>query len=215
MNMRNLRMLFLLAGVLPFTSCGTFKSYVASYSIGLSEVESPADSKQQFGETKVVSFNEEGVNKYRYEDDYIDIIWYVGLKKFNFTLKNKSGHTLKINWDDVSYVDVKGQVGRVMHSGVKYIDRNSSQPSTTIPKGASISDILLPTDNVYYISGQYGGWRESYLVPCVYKTPEAFNSEAPALVGKKLTIMMPIMIENVQNDYTFTFNVDELTNEAK
>ena len=102
MNMRNLRMLFLLAGVLPFTSCGTFKSYVASYSIGLSEVESPADSKQQFGETKVVSFNEEGVNKYRYEDDYIDIIWYVGLKKFNFTLKNKSGHTLKINWDDVS-----------------------------------------------------------------------------------------------------------------
>ena len=204
MNMRNLRMLFLLAGVLPFTSCGTFKSYVASYSIGLSEVESPADSKQQFGETKVVSFNEEGVNKYRYEDDYIDIIWYVGLKKFNFTLKNKSGHTLKINWDDVSYVDVKGQVGRVMHSGVKYIDRNSSQPSTTIPKGASISDILLPTDNVYYISGQYGGWRESYLVPCVYKTPEAFNSEAPALVGKKLTIMMPIMIVSIRRNAPFT-----------
>ena len=61
-------MLFLLAGVLPFTSCGTFKSYVASYSIGLSEVESPADSKQQFGETKVVGFNEEGVDKYRRGD---------------------------------------------------------------------------------------------------------------------------------------------------
>ena len=72
-------MLFLLQGAFLFTSCGAFKSYVASYSIGLSEVESPADSKQQFGETKVVSFNEEGVNKYRYEDDYIDIIWYVGL----------------------------------------------------------------------------------------------------------------------------------------
>ena len=65
-------MLFLLQGAFLFTSCGAFKSYVASYSIGLSEVESPADSKQQFGETKVVSFNEEGVNKYRYEDDYID-----------------------------------------------------------------------------------------------------------------------------------------------
>ena len=157
MNMRNLRMLFLLAGVLPFTSCGTFKSYVASYSIGLSEVESPADSKQQFGETKVVSFNEEGVNKYRYEDDYIDIIWYVGLKKFNFTLKNKSGHTLKINWDDVSYVDVKGQVGRVMHSGVKYIDGNSSQPSTTIPKGASISDILLHLGSIWRMERKLSG----------------------------------------------------------
>ena len=69
--MECLRMLCLLAGVFLFTACGT---YVASYSIVLSEVESPADSKQQFGETKVVGFNEEGVDKYRYEDDYIDII---------------------------------------------------------------------------------------------------------------------------------------------
>ena len=198
-----------------FSSCGAFKIYVANYSVGLSAVESPADAKQQFGETKVVTFDEGGINKYRYEDDYIDIVWYVGLKQFNFTLKNKSGHTLKINWDDVSYVDVKGQVGRVMHSGVKYADRNSSQPATTVPKNASISDLLLPTENVYYVSGQYGGWKESYLVPCVYKTPEAFNEEAPSLVGKTMTIMMPIMIENIQNDYTFTFNIDKLLNTAK
>ena len=213
--MKKFSILALVAGVFILTSCGALKSYVANYSIGLATVESPADAKQQFGDTKVVSFNEEGVSKYRYEDDYIDIVWYVGLKQFNFTLKNKSGHTLKINWDDVSYVDVKGQVGRVMHSGVKYVDRNSSQPATTVPKGASISDILLPTDNVYYVSGQYGGWRESYLVPCVYKTPEAFNVEAPSLVGKTMTVMMPIMIENVQNDYTFTFNIEKLLNEAK
>ena len=213
--MKKISLLSMIAAGLLFSSCGAFKSYVASYSIGLTAVESPADAKQQFGETKVVTFDEGGINKYRYEDDYIDIVWYVGLKQFNFTLKNKSGHTLKINWDDVSYVDVKGQVGRVMHSGVKYADRNSSQPATTVPKGASISDILLPTDNVYYASGQYGGWRETYLVPCVYKTPEAFNSEAPTLVGKTMTIMMPIMIENVQNDYTFTFDIDKLLNEAK
>lgn len=213
--MKKLSMLLLATGAFLFTSCWALKSYVANYSVGLATVESPADAKQQFGDTKVVSFNEEGVSKYRYEDDYIDIVWYVGLKQFNFTLKNKSGHTLKINWDDVSYVDVKGQVGRVMHSGVKYVDRNSSQPATTVPKGASISDILLPTDNVYYVSGQYGGCRESYLVPCVYNTPEAFNAEAPSLVGKTMTVMMPIMIENVQNDYTFTFNIEKLLNEAK
>ena len=213
--MKKLSMLLLATGAFLFISCGALKSYVANYSVGLATVESPADAKQQFGDTKVVSFNEEGVSKYRYEDDYINIVWYVGLKQFNFTLKNKSGHTLKINWDDVSYIDVKGQVGRVMHSGVKYVDRDSSQPATTVPKGASISDILLPTDNVYYISGQYGGCRESYLVPSVYNKPEAFNAEAPSLVGKTMTVMMPIMIENVQNDYTFTFNIEKLLNEAK
>lgn len=210
--MKNVSLILFLAGCFVFSSCGAFKNYVASYSVGLTAVESPADAKQQFGETKVVTFDEGGINKYRYEDDYIDIVWYVGLKQFNFTLKNKSGHTLKINWDDVSYVDVKGQVGRVMHAGVKYTDRNSSQPATTVPKNASISDLLLPTENVYYVSGQYGGWRESYLVPCVYKTPEALKAEAPSLVGKTMTVMMPIMIENVQNDYTFTFNIDRLLN---
>ena len=212
--MKKIHLLLLVVGACLLSSCGAFKSYIASYSVGLSAVESPADAKQQFGETKVVTFNEEGVSKYRYEDDYINIVWYVGLKQFNFTLNNKSGHSLKINWDDISFVDTKGQVGRVMHSGVKYSERNNSQPATTVPKGASISDILLPTENVYFVSGQYGGWRENYLLPCVYQTPEAFNAGASSLVGKTMTIMMPIMIENVQNDYTFTFNIDKLLNTA-
>ncbi|MCD8302068.1 MAG: hypothetical protein LUC44_03510 [Prevotellaceae bacterium] len=187
---------------------------MAEYSVGLTTVESPSDAKEQFGETKIISFEDDGINKYRYEDDYIDIVWYVAPKQFNFTLTNKSDHTLKINWDDISYVNTYGQVGRVMHSGVKYSERNNSQPSSTIPKGASISDLLLPTDNVYYVSGQYGGWEEKYLYPCVYNTPEAFNEGAESLIGKTMTILMPIMIENVQNDYTFTFNIDELLNTA-
>ena len=208
--MKRIATLFSLLALL--TSCGT--TYQARYAVGLNSVESPADAKQQFGETKVVNFTEADLTKYRYEDDYIDIVWFVGSKQFNFVLKNKSGHTLKINWDDISFVDINGRVGRVMHSGVKYTDRNNSQPATTIPKGASISDLLLPTDNVYYVSGQYGGWRERYLIPCVYQTPDEFNKEASTYVGKSMTIMMPVIIENVQNDYTFTFNIDKLLNTA-
>lgn len=29
-----------------------------------------------------------------------------------------------------------------------------------------------------------------------------------------MTIMMPIMIENVQNDYTFTFSIDKLLEDS-
>ena len=96
--------LFLCAVIatITITSCGAFKSYVADYSVGLKTVESPANAKQQFGETKVVNFQDGTTNKYRYEDDYINIVWYVGAKQFNFDLTNKSGHTLKINWDDIS-----------------------------------------------------------------------------------------------------------------
>lgn len=51
-----------------------------------------------------------------------------------------------------------------MHSGVKYIDRNNSQPPNIIPKNASLSDVIIPTDNIYYVSGQYGGWRDGQVV---------------------------------------------------
>ena len=209
------KLLYATTCVVLMTSCGMLKSYVANYSVGLKTVESPANAKQQFGETKVVNFQDGTTNKYRYEDDYINIVWFVGSKQFNFDLTNKSGHTLKINWDDISYLDYNGKTGRVMHSGVKYTERNNSQPASTVPKGASLSDILLPTENVYYISGQYGGWREKYLIPCVYNDEATRATQAPKYVGKTMTIMMPIMIENVQNDYTFTFCIDELLDASK
>ena len=195
-----------------FTSCGMLKSYTAKYDVSLASVESPADAKAQFGETKVATFQDGEINKYRYEDDYIDIVWYVSTKQFNFTLKNKSNHTIKINWDDISFVDYEGNTGRVMHTGVKYNERNNSQPATTIPKGASLSDLLLPTENVYFTSGQYGGWNERLLIPSIYSTPEAFANGANNYVGKTMRILMPIMIENVQNDYTFEFKIDKLLN---
>lgn len=177
-------------------SCGSMMQ-TSKYVVNLSAVESPENAKVQFGETKVVTFTEGDVQKYRYEDDYINIVWFVGYKQFDFSLTNKTNHTIKINWDDVSYVDMNGNVGRVMHSGVKYTDRNNSQPATSIPKKASITDLLMPTDNVYYASGKYGGWRETPLIPYTYNNGGA--------EGKTMTILMPIMIENVQNDYTFEF----------
>ena len=62
--MKKVSLLGAFCGLLMLTSCGALRSYVADYSVGLATVESPADAKQQFGETKVVTFDEEGVSKY-------------------------------------------------------------------------------------------------------------------------------------------------------
>lgn len=185
-------------------SCASYT--IASYSVGLQSVESPVDAKKQFGETKIVNFTEGDQTKYRYEDDFIEIAWLVLPTKFHFTLKNKTGHTIKINWDDISYVDINGQTSKVMHSGIKYTDRNQSQASTTVPKEASITDVLIPTNNVFF----NGSWQESLLIPSIYKSEEAYKTEAPSYVGKNMKIMMPIMIENIQNDYSFEFKIEKL-----
>lgn len=198
----------IIAGLFIAVALGCASQKVASYNVSLNSVESPADAKVQFGETKIVSQAEANVTKYSYEDDFIAITWYVDSCQFNFTLRNKSNHTIKINWDDISYVNYNGQTGRVMHAGVKYNEKNNSQPSTMVPKGASISDILLPTDNVYFVSGQYGGWREKSLIPNSFDKKTNIDAAASVYVGKTMTILMPIYIENVQNDYVFKFNID-------
>ena len=216
--MKKLKTLFSIAiCALFFSSCSSVSNL---YSIGLKTIESPANAKQQFGETKVVNFkdNETKIvnfkdgktNKYRYEDDYINIVWYTDSKYFYFDLTNKSKYTIKINWDDISYVDYNGKVGRVMHSGIKYIERTNSQPSSTIPKRACLSEVLIPTKNIYFNKMLFGGsWEENNLIPSNHKDDEA------KFVGKTITIMMPIMIENVQNDYTFIFSIDKLLNKTK
>ena len=62
----------LFAASVLFSSCGSlFK--VTFYDVSLSAVESPADAKIKYGDTKIVSFEEDGQSKYRYEDDYINI----------------------------------------------------------------------------------------------------------------------------------------------
>jgi hypothetical protein len=184
---------------------------MATYDVALSSIEVPANVKQQYGETKIVTFNENDVNKYSYEDGYMKITWYVTSTTFYFDLVNKSGHAIKINWDDVAYVNIKGATSRVMHAGVKYNEKDKSQPASVVPKNATISELVLPTDNVFYQDGV--GWREANLIPSFYQSIDALKKEAPTYVGKKMRILMPIVIENVQNDYIFEFNVEKWTNQ--
>ncbi len=188
------------------TSCSVFSDTI--YSVSLYKVESPENAKQQYGDTKIVNFNEENLTKFTYEDDFIKITWYTEKRQFDFFLLNKSNHSLKIPWDEMAYVDINGHSGRVMHSGVKYIDRNNSQPASVVPKGSSISDVLVPTDNIYYVSGEYGGWRTSPLLP-KYNSQEELD--ASGVVGKNMKIVFPIIIENVTNEYIFEFRVDDAT----
>lgn len=189
-------------------STGVNTNVSASYDVCLNAVESPADAKKNYGETKIVLSEDEDISKYRYEDDYISITWFVLRSQFEFKLENKSNHSIKINWDDVSYVDINGKVGRVMHAGIKYSEKNNSQPPITIPKGASIEDILVPTDNVEYES--YIGWYTKPLINATFSSIEEKKVLGVKNIGKEMRILFPLVIENVQNDYVYTFKVEQM-----
>lgn len=202
--MKKLSILFLFTVLL--SSCMSFNGI---YKVGLQEVECPKNIKEQFGETKVANFQDQGVTKYSYEDGQLKIIWLPSSTQFNFTLTNKSEHTLKIVWDDAVYISTDGTSQKIMHSGVKYIDRNNSQPATTVIKGAKIDDLIMPTDNIYYVSGQYGGWREAPLFKNWAATAEELKVISSSFVGKVVRVMLPIKIEDTTNEYIFTFKIED------
>lgn len=188
------------------TSCMTYQGF---YKVGLQNVERPENAKERYGESKIVNFEEEGKTKYSYEDDMIKIVWLPLSTQFGFTLKNKTDHSIKIIWDEAVFVDPNGSSGRVMHAGVKYIDRNNPQPPTVIVKNASIDDMIVPTDNIYYVSGQYGGWRTKPMLPNRANTQEELNTLTQQYIGKEVRVLLPLEIQGIVNEYIFTFKVED------
>ena len=69
------KILFSLIAALSITSCA-IGPYL-TYNVGLSNVEAPTDAKTQYGDTKIIKLDIEGKANYKYEDNYIDIMWTV------------------------------------------------------------------------------------------------------------------------------------------
>lgn len=209
--MRNKSVLFILIIIILFSGCG-FSRHRAVYDISLTEVERPLDAKQRYGESRIVRFEEEGKTRYSFEDNMIKIIWIPTSERFFFSLKNKTTHSIKIIWDETVYVDENGMSKRVMHSGIRYIDRNKSQPPTNIVRGATISDLIFPTDNVYFTSY----WHKKPLFPnYIFSTEEKNGSEellnkAKPLLGRSVQVLLPLQIEDVVNEYIFAFKINDV-----
>ena len=169
------------------------------YVAKLSSVEKPSNPEIRYGE-KSLSSQDNGVSKFLYEDNVISIIIFATPSQFSFELKNVSDNTLKIIWDEAVIVDVEGSSNKVMHKGIKYSARNESQPASTIIKGSSLDDLAAPTDKVYY-SEYLKEWMNGSMFP-----------SEPELTNKKLTLMLPIQIKDVINEYIFVFDLEYVKN---
>lgn len=187
-----------------------------NYSVNLNKVELPKDSKERFGDIITIEINKDST-RYAFEDDNMMISWFVGEKGLYFTLFNKSNYPIKINWDDVVFVDTELNISRVIHSGISYNKINESQASTTIPKGAIFKDYLVPVNNI--TMNNYSEWVCDPMIDMMGQTyntkdysEEQMNEiikKAESMVGLTFSILFPLKIEDVQNDYTFVFQIEK------
>ncbi len=166
-----------------------------NYFYTLSKVIKPANKSIRYGKT--IEQQSDGLfSKYFYEDNVLSILIYGGEKQFEFSLTNKTKNSIKVMWDEASIVDENNSVSKVVHKGVKYMDANNTQPPTTIPSGASISELVAPINRIKYSDG----WYQQSIIA-------SNRSNDINVVGKTIKVLLPIEIAGVVNEYVFCFTI--------
>ena len=187
---------FIMLGGLLTGCAATSVNY---YDIELIEVERPKDVEERYGESEIVTLEDEnGGTKYSFEDESIKIFWTPTYKQFWFLITNKTNHSMKIVWDDSTFVYVDNVNHKIAHSGMTYADRYASHPPSVIAKGTTITDFVFPADNIYYRNG----WKEHPIFPILGE--ENIRNK---FAGKIVQVMLPLQIREVVNEYIFTFKI--------
>jgi hypothetical protein len=216
-----------LAGMLLFSGCTSARSFYVRYDVPMVNVERPVDVKQRYGDVETITLTDS--NKYFYADSLIDATFVVLSSSIDFSLTNKSEHTMKLIWDESGMIEPDNSLTRVMHTGVKYSERNNSMPASIIPRRGKIEDQATPVNRVYYNEGYYsqsisipGGWNTTGIFPSdttitnssagsiKAEDAEPFFLKAKKNIGTKIGLLLPLEIEGVKNEYTFWFQVKDV-----
>jgi hypothetical protein len=138
-----------------------------------------------------------------YNDSIADIKWYQGKTRFVLLLENLTKKTMKINWDEITYVNPLGRAERLWHAYGRYIESDKEQVPTIIPSEKSILEPIIPVDNIYFNNG----WKEQYLL--VYRTED--QKQLNNFFEKPVQIYLPIYVGEEKVEYIFNFTISEIT----
>lgn len=150
-----------------------------------------------------------------YSDEFIDIAFSFDVLKdrltkidpdlinrqFGFIIQNKTDTTIKINWDELSWIYPDGNSARVVHSGTKFAKTTDTQVPSVIPPSAKVSDFLIPADDIWYSDStdeRFSGWNVKWL----------FKGKDINWDGKEFRVYFPLEIKGSKKEYLFKFKVN-------
>ena len=136
----------------------------------------------------------------KYEDEFVDFEWEItDIPRFHLT--NKTQNTIKLVWNDAVYQDDKGNTQKVMHEGVRFIDKSKDIPESSILSLGNINEIVLPVDHIIY----FNGWTIYPLFSD--KVKHKYIKNATDRINKNIKIMLPFVIGSDLYEYTFIFKI--------
>ena len=181
--------------LLVLTSCTTTK-YILNGNYRLSTVENNGtDSITQ-------------VKTATYADDMIGATLSVGENSIKVKLSNKTNSSMKILWDEASFVDPSGNAHRVIHGDVKIMDIGKAQIPSVVPKGKQYVGELVLEDSVEWVHvasrDDHGYWKHNTLIKGV-----TFDKESEAMSStikfNPVLLLLPVEIDGQRYEYSFNF----------
>lgn len=118
---------------------------------------------------------------------------------------NKTDKFIKIIWDETAFINPSGQSEKVIHEGVKLVDRNAPMAPSLIPPKASLTDIITPVSRVIW-NGTSWEYRmicgEQNLIPF-----KGFEQKDEECVNKVFGIFMAYVSEGKPLNFMVKFKM--------
>lgn len=140
-----------------------------------------------------------------FRDKNIAVSFAIDGQSFQMRFENVTDAPVKIHWESAQYTDVTGQTQRLMHSGIRYVDRNNPIPDQTVAPHGVVEEAVIPVKNVF-VSPQKNGYDIRPLLP--------LDSDAAAgLKGKSVILFIPVEVNRQIIPYNFKIEITECIKE--
>lgn len=189
----------------PVIVMGCSVPMVATYHVGLQNVERDAQAQEQFGVAHIAEVSEGDSVAFVLEDGLMRITWVVEEARLPFVLENKTDQPIRIIWDDAIFMDLLGAPHKVMHRDVRYSQRGEPQAPTTVNPGEAREDFILAINLPYQESD--ASWREDPFLKPYRRLTRAELEPALLNVGRSFVAILPIEFGGEVHQYVFTFRV--------
>ncbi|MGE5173968.1 MAG: hypothetical protein ACM3MD_09065 [Betaproteobacteria bacterium] len=142
----------------------------------------------------------------QFRDSTIAVSFAVSDQSFRFRFENLTAHPVKILWERAEYTDVNRQGHRLMHSGIRFQDRNNPIPDQIVPSRAAVQEAVIPVSKVYMAQK-----KKTYDIHPLFVRD---NSAAAGLKGKSINLFIPVEVNRAIIPYNFKIEITDSVKEA-
>jgi len=122
-----------------------------------------------------------------------------------FSLQNTGKEPILIIWDESALIDMKGQSSRIIHSGIRLMEKEAPQAPSVIAPGTSISDEAAPSSNIHSVSIESGGWKTDPLFS------PSFIVFDKGLEGQTLGLYLVLKVGEKKQPQKFNFRLGSVS----